>query len=224
MTFPIEYIPYVNTIILAVLLVLMVVGFVRGFMMSLIDLLGTFVILLVAYFVSPLLASTFTIAPHITFDVGVEVLNTIIIDRINQLFWFVVVFVVGSLVILFIKPVVKVVEKLPVIKQLNSLLGLVLGFVKGYIIALIAIFVLSTPLINNGRIVIENSWLGGIEESSGLVLQLLENPKEINEALQNVMNGNIISEEDKLALEEWLVSTITDAESLEKILEVLNRE
>lgn len=224
MTFPIEYIPYVNTIILAVLLVLMVVGFVRGFLMSLIDLLGTFVILLVAYFVSPLLASTFTIAPHITFDVGVEVLNTIIIDRINQLFWFVVVFVVGSLVILFIKPVVKVVEKLPVIKQLNSLLGLVLGFVKGYIIALIAIFVLSTPLINNGRIVIENSWLGGIEESSGLVLQLLENPKEINEALQNVMNGNIISEEDKLALEEWLVSTITDAESLEKILEVLNRE
>lgn len=224
MTFPIEYIPYVNTIILAVIIVLMIVGFVRGFMMSLIDLLGTFVILLVAYFVSPLLASTFTIAPHISFDVGVEALNVIIIDRINQLFWFVIVFVVGSLIILFMKPVVKVVGQLPVIKQVNSILGLVLGLIKGYIIALIAIFVLSTPLINNGRIVIDNTWLGSIEKSSGIVLQLLENPIEINEALQNVMNGNIISEEDMAALEEWLLSTISDAEVVEKILEVLNKE
>lgn len=224
MTFPIEYIPYVNTIILAVLLLLMVVGFVRGFMLSLIDLLGTFAILVIAYLVSPMLASMFSIAPHITFDVGVEALNLIIVERINQLFWFVIVFIVGSIVILFMKPVVKVVGQLPLIKQLNSILGLVLGFVKGYVIALIVIFVLSTPLINNGRIIIEETWLGSIEESSAVVLHLMENPKEINEVLQNVMNGNVISEEEMAALEEWLLSNISDPEAISKILEVLNKE
>ena len=52
----------------------------------------------------------------------------------------------------------------------------------------------------------------------------MENPKEINEVLQNVMNGNVISEEEMAALEEWLLSNISDPEAISKILEVLNKE
>lgn len=224
MTFPIEYIPYINTIIAVVFLVLMIEGFVRGFFISLIDLLGTFAMFIIAYLVSPLLASSFTIAPHIEINLGVEALNQLIIDRINQLFWFVIIFVIGQIIIACIKPVVKAVGKLPLIKQLNSLLGLGMGLIKGYILSLIVIFVLSTPLINNGRIVVQESWLGNIEESSSWIMQLVQNPKEINEIMQDIMNGNIISEEDKAAFEEWLIKNLSNQEELKGILDKLTTE
>lgn len=224
MTFPIEYIPYVNTIILVVLLFLLITGFIRGFMLSLIDLLGTFALLVLAYFISPFLATSFPIAPHMELNLGVEALNTLIVERINQLFWFVLIFVVGQIVLLFLKPIVKAIGALPLIKQVNSLLGLVLGAVKGYVLALIVIFILSTPLINNGRIVVEQSWLGSIEQSSSFVLELLENPKEINEIMQNIMNGNVISEEDKIALEEWLSKNLGEGQIIQDILDALNKE
>lgn len=224
MTFPIEYIPYVNTIILVVLLFLLITGFVRGFMLSLIDLLGTFALMVLAYFISPLLATSFPIAPHMELNLGVEALNTLIVERINQLFWFVLVFVVGQIVLLFLKPIVKTIGELPLIKQVNSLLGLGLGAIKGYVLALIVIFVLSTPLVNNGRIVVENSWLASIEKSSTFVLQILENPKEINEIMQNIMNGNVINEEDKKALEEWLSKNLGEGQIIQDILDALNKE
>ncbi|MBE6114481.1 MAG: CvpA family protein [Erysipelotrichaceae bacterium] len=215
MTLPLEYIPYVDIVLLVLLIILMITGFARGFLLSLIDLVGTFVMLLIAYFVSPILAANFSILTDLTIDVGVEALNLLIVDRINQLFWFVVVFVIGQVVILFLKPVVKVVCSIPLIKQINQILGLVLGAVKGYILALILIFVLSTPLITNGRVFVENTVLSKLEESSVLVLELLEDPKEINEILQNIINGNIISEEEKAELLEWLTSLVSEEELME---------
>ncbi|MBQ9986995.1 MAG: CvpA family protein [Erysipelotrichales bacterium] len=215
MTLPLEYIPYVDIVLLVLLIILMITGFARGFLLSLIDLVGTFAMLLIAYFISPILATNFSILTDLTIDVGVEALNLLIVDRINQLFWFVVVFVIGQVVILFLKPVVKVVCSIPLIKQINQILGLVLGAVKGYILALILIFVLSTPLITNGRVFVENTVLSKLEESSVLVLELLEDPKEINEILQNIINGNIISEEEKAELLEWLGSLVSEEELME---------
>lgn len=223
MTFPLEYISYVNIGLLVLLVLLMVAGFVRGFLLSLIDLVGTFVMLLIAYFVSPILATNFAIITDLQIDVGAEALSLLITERINELFWFVVVFIIGMIVILFLKPVVKVVCSIPLIKQINQVLGLILGAVKGYILALILIFVLSTPLVTNGREVVENTVLIHLEESSVLVLDVLEDPKMINEILQDIMNGNMITEEDKAELLEWLGSLVSE-EELNEIFKSLSLE
>lgn len=223
MTFPLEYISYVNIGLLVLLVLLMVAGFVRGFLLSLIDLVGTFVMLLIAYFVSPILATNFAIITDLQIDVGAEALSLLITERINELFWFVVVFIIGMIVILFLKPVVKVVCSIPLIKQINQVLGLILGAVKGYILALILIFVLSTPLVTNGREVVENTVLIHLEESSVLVLDVLEDPKMINEILQDIMNGNMITEEDKAELLEWLGSLVSE-EELKEIFKSLSLE
>lgn len=223
MTFPLEYISYVNIGLLVLLVLLMVAGFVRGFLLSLIDLVGTFVMLLIAYFVSPILATNFAIITDLQIDVGAEALSLLITERINELFWFVVVFIIGMIVILFLKPVVKVVCSIPLIKQINQVLGLILGAVKGYILALILIFVLSTPLVTNGREVVENTVLIYLEESSVLVLDVLEDPKMINEILQDIMNGNMITEEDRAELLEWLGSLVSE-EELKEIFKSLSLE
>ncbi|MBR3841544.1 MAG: CvpA family protein [Erysipelotrichales bacterium] len=220
MTFPLEYISYVDIAVLVVLTSSVFLGLKKGFLLSLIDLVGTIAIFVMAYILAPLFSDSIMLtSSFLTIDVGNEYLNTLILEKSNELLWFVVLFVVGSVLVLFIKPIFKALDELPVIKQLNHLLGGIFGAIKTYILCLVVVFILSTPIVRNGSIVIEDSILRYVEQSSTVVWELLDNPEEINNALQDIINDNGLSEDLVDSFKSWLAENIDDEKIIESIIE-----
>lgn len=219
MTFPNEYISYVNLVIVVAFAVSVLIGLKKGFLLSLIDLVGTVVIFFVAYFLSPAFAGMFQLTENIlNIDVGNQYLNELIIEKSNELLWFVILFVVGSILVALIKPLFKAIGSIPLIKQINHLLGAVFGVLKGYVWCLVAILIFNTPIIKNGGIVIERTWLQPIQESSQIIWKMLDNPEEISTILQDIINGNGVSEEVMDSFNEWLENNIDDEEIVNSII------
>ncbi len=220
MTFPLDYIGYLNIALVAVFVITIILGVKKGFLSSLLDFVGAIVVFLISYLIAPVLAGQFALASNfINIDVGNEFINQLIFDKSNELIWFVIIFVVGMIVVAVVKKVTDIVSKLPGIKQLNSLLGGVFGVIYGWIICLVVVFVFSTPLVKNGRIIIERSLLGDIEAKSSVVLNMMGNPEEFNNALQDIINGNGISSDYAEEFENWIRKYISDDDAIKKIID-----
>ena len=220
MSFPIEYISYVDIVILVVLIASVIMGLKKGLLLSLIDLVGTIAIFLMSYILAPLCADTMMLTDYfLTIDVGNEYLNTLILEKSNELLWFIILFVVGSVLVIFVKPIFKAIDELPIIKQLNHLLGGIFGALKTYILCLVFVFILNTPIIRNGSIVIEKTYLNYVDQSSTIIWEVLDNPEEINNALQDIINGNGLSEDLVESFKSWLAENIDDEKIIESIIE-----
>ena len=220
MTFPSEYISYIDIVIIVVLILSILIGLKKGFLLSLIDLIGTVAIFMMAYILAPLCSSSMMLINSlVNIDVGNEYLNVLIIEKSNELLWFVILFVVGSILVMFIKPIFKAIDELPLIKQLNHLLGGVFGIIKSYIVCLVFLFILNTPFIKNGSIVIERTLFKYIENSSVVVWEVLDNPEQINNVLQDIMNGNGIKEDLVDSFKIWLSENIDDEQIINSIIE-----
>ena len=220
MTFPIEYISYVDIALLFVLVITLIIGLKRGLLLSLIDLVGTIAIFIMSYILAPLCADMMMLtSSFLNIDVGNEYLNTLILEKSNELLWFIILFAVGSLLVLFIKPIFEAIDELPVIKQLNHLLGGVFGIVKTYVICLVFVFILNTPIIRNGGIVVEKTVLSYVDQSSTIIWELLDNPEDINNVLQDIINGNGIKEDLLDSFKSWLAENIDDEKIINSIIE-----
>ena len=220
MTFPIEYISYVDIALLFVLVITLIIGLKRGLLLSLIDLVGTIAIFIMSYILAPLCADMMMLtSSFLNIDVGNEYLNTLILEKSNELLWFIILFAVGSLLVLFIKPIFEAIDELPVIKQLNHLLGGVFGIVKTYVICLVFVFILNTPIIRNGGIIVEKTVLSYVDQSSTIIWELLDNPEDINNVLQDIINGNGIKEDLLDSFKSWLAENIDDEKIINSIIE-----
>lgn len=198
----------------------------KGFLLSLIDLIGTVVIFAVSYILAPLGAETIDLTSYfLNVDVGNEYLNALILEKSNEIVWFFAIFIGTSILLLMVKPIFKTIGKIPVIKQLNSLLGAIFGIVQAYVYCLLFIFLLSTPFIPNGSQIIEDSLLRYVESSSAILWNYIDNPSEVISMVQELMAEHTIDTEMIDEFKSWLNENIDDEEVINSIInEVIERK
>jgi len=100
------------------------IGYKKGFILSVLDLVSFAVSFFAAIFLAPLL--------------GNDLRETVI--------WFLVIFVVVYIALIIIKNMLNLLSKLPVIRKLNGFLGLVFGAICGLLYFTGAVLVLDTFL------------------------------------------------------------------------------
>lgn len=169
-----DYFIYIDIAIALIYLLLIIIGYKKGFLYELISLLYTGISLLASWFLAPILASLYPIVNYE--DHIVESMQTIskLIDLnpiLNTAIYFVIVFLVLKLIYWILALLIKGINKIPVIGKFNQILGIFAGILNATIITLALSMLLSLPVIDNGK-----------EIKDGTVF------KYVDEYSQNVMN------------------------------------
>jgi uncharacterized membrane protein required for colicin V production len=223
MTFPISWIIWITPILIVWLVLTVFIGYKRGFLIQLYNLLAIFAAVLFAWVLSEPFAKVFTIfRPEFDFF-NQPAIEDLILIKINTAVWFVILYIAISLLIMLGRPLVKAVGKIPGLKTINSMFGAVFSLIGWYVTVLILILLLSTPLVTNGQTVIEESALNDIKQYSTIFFDYANQRIEENVAIQRLLSGESLSLSDSASIRDWLLSQGISEEDIIKFLEGLNQ-
>ena len=175
----------------------------KGFLLSLLDILGFILALVVAYLFSSHLARMMPLLRGEDVIAQFPMIGLLIFYQVNTIVWFFILFVVISLILLLLRPALKSVNKIPLVGTVNQLLGAALEGLKALFFLWLLSLLLSTPLFSNGQALVETSLLNvyqtlAIESpfSAGLntdIIYKLSRQEELSEdeeaAIQTYVKG-----------------------------------
>lgn len=222
MTFPTSWIVWVTPVLIIWLVLSLWIGYKRGFLLQLYNLLALFAAVLFAWILSEPFAKVFTIFKP---DVGAfnqTAIEELIQIRINSALWFVILFIAISLLIMLGRPLIKAIGKIPGLKTINSFFGAVFALIGFYITVLILILLLSTPLITNGQTVVEESGLSVVKQYSSVFFDYASDRFEENAAIQKMISGETLTGADSASIRDWLLSQGISETDIIQFLEGLN--
>ena len=110
-------------------------------------------------------------------NVGMEVVAQNISVILVKLMVGLVLFLVVRIALIFVKAIISLVEKIPVIKQFNKAGGTIYGILEGLLIIYIALSIISviSPMIDNTGVLaaINNSYIGSFMYNHNILLEII---------------------------------------------------
>lgn len=203
-TIPYSILQYTNYLLLIWLLTALYRGYKRGLILQVVDMVTTFVSLLAAWVLSPIFQNVYQFVE--TSSNGFVSIADLVGMQTNRLIWFALLFVLIRIVLLVIKPLAVVISKMPLISQVNSSIGGVFSMVYFAIKLVILIAILGTPVVANGQEVIDSSVLKHVDSISKPILENVFTSLSKNDALQSIIYEQKLTDEQTIAITEWLQS------------------
>ena len=147
-----------DIIIIFFVMIMMILGYKKGFVVRLYDFVSTVLAILIAYAVSLPISQIwiiYSIEPPLQ-EIG---------NAVNHFFVFVIIFVIFKLACkilgIFIKPVIKKLFSILKITQfLDNFLGLVLSILESLLFVYIALVIIVSPIFSGGKEIIQQSIIG----------------------------------------------------------------
>lgn len=193
--FPQEFIVYLNAIWALFLVFVLYRGYKRGMLLQVVGLIGTFISLIIAWLFSDVFVNVYTFINYN--KTGISKFDMFVSDNANQMIWFLIIFVVIRLLMLVLTPIASMISKIPLIKQVNSILGALFSIVIYFVYMGLLILFLTLPVITNGNEIIENTLLKPIQSAMVPVTSFLEETVEKNTAIQSLLNNRGLSTSQK---------------------------
>ena len=220
MNIPLTMIPYINIIILVFFLLAMFLGYQRGLLYQVFSLLGILTAILVSWFFAPVVAKQVHIYPIEWCPFAYTEFVDVFYDKMNTLVWYIILFAIVMVVFALLKPLAKAVQKVPLLGKANQILGSLFGIIPALVLVLFMTYFLSTPIVKNGKDIIQQTWLGPIRNVTTNVVHILQKPYEVNEAIQKLIADPMsLTEEDTKLVLEWLIS---EHDSTDGVYEFVN--
>ncbi|MEF9962172.1 MAG: CvpA family protein [Erysipelotrichaceae bacterium] len=190
MIFPITFIPFLNIFIIVVTAFLAYSGYKSGLLLKALDCLSMIVIGLIAWFLSPMLAKSIHLYPANLTPMENTVVEPFFYNMMNRFLLFAIIFMFLLIVVLLLHPLFKGIGSLPIIAQLNKLLGILFGFVQSFIIIFIITIIFQTPLFANGNMIIESSYLNNVSKTTDGILFFASHTMEELRSVQKIVTPN----------------------------------
>ncbi len=216
---PEQYILYINIAVIALLLIELFLGYKKGFLEMGITAVRFILAFLGSRFLAPILAKAFTIWPqNWTIKALPEAMQGLFLEVANKVSWYVLIFVVCLILLFVLIHALKEVKDIPVLKQINGILGAALSLIVSLIIITLVTFVLSTPIFKNGNEVIDNSVLKPMKVVTSFLYEKVGQFAEESDLFNKLTGKN----KEKSQSEKDLAETIS--QTLEKFKESINYE
>lgn len=199
---PYTVLQYTNYLLLIWFLVALYRGYKRGMILQLVDMVTTFVSLLAAWILSPIFQGIYSFVD--SSSNGFVSIAQLIGVQTNRLIWFVLLFVAIRIVLLVVKPLATLISKMPLISQVNSSIGGVFSVAYFIVKMIILVYILGTPIIVNGQQIIDTSMLKHVQAISKPVVETVFASVSKNEALQSIILEQKLTDEQSIAITEWL--------------------
>lgn len=196
----------VNGIALAIVIVLMILGYKKGLARSILSLAGTALSFYIAWLLSGPLSRQIALYKSDLNDFTTALFSGITSAFINRILWFLICFLILRFVVFLLDKVLKGIHKIPGIHKIGGILGAAFGAVEAVIWMLVICVILETPLFSNGALIIQKSALGIVRDKSAELFTTFASPV-IGSDMYNEMKTNVeeISEEQVNAFEQWLI-------------------
>ena len=209
-----------NILLIIVVLLSIKTGYKNGLVLSIINLFGWLFALGVAWWLYPLLSGAFTIIP-ISLLGSDNVMSFVLQVYLNQIVWFLIVFfIIKILTTTIIKPIVKIIGKIPLVKEINGILGAVFGVIIALFYSIIACFILSMPIISNGEQIIDESLLRYTGDVSDKVFEVvMSNSDGIKKIFAFLDQSSELSPENIDKLNQWLEKNNIKQETIDEFWE-----
>lgn len=146
-----------DTIILFFVMIMIILGYKKGFVVRLYDFVSTLFVIFIAYTVSQPLSQgwiIYSIEPPLQ-EIG---------KTVNRFFVFVIIFIIFKLAFkilgIFIKPMIKKVFSILKITQFfDHFLGIILSFLESLLFVYLALAIIISPVLSGGKEMIQHSIL-----------------------------------------------------------------
>ena len=225
MTIPNEGMIVVNMIVIVLAVVNLIAGIRRGFLLQLVDTIGLIAALFAAWLFSPVLAGWVMLIPSSLNPLEGTLLAPFFQVMMNQLIWFIVLFLVCRLVLFLFKPLVKALGHLPLVRQVNQLLGALFGLVNTMIWMVILAVILLLPVFDNGQQIVDHTLLALPGKAAAVLNQrLAELPLDQQQMDQLTEGWNQLTDEDRQWIRDWLSEHSITPEQIEKLLDEMRGE
>lgn len=195
---------YIDIAILIIYIVLIIIGYKKGFLYELISLLYTGICLIIAWFISPILANLYPLINLSKDSFEAKVVDSFVNLNLlaNTITYFLIVFLVLKLLYFIISFIFKKFNKVPVIGKLNQILGILAGIFNATVVTLTLSMLLTLPLFKNGIEVKNKTVLVYISDISEKVVLDVINHVDFNN-IKNQTNQFDVNEARK-ELQMWL--------------------
>lgn len=193
--FPYDYTIYLNALLTLLFVFVLYRGYKRGMLLQIVGLMSTFVSMIIAWIFSDVFVAVFQFVNYS--KTGITAMDQFVSMNANRLIWFVILFVVIRLLMMVLTPIAAAISKLPLIKQVNSVMGGVFSIVTFFIYTILIIFFLSLPVITNGDYIVENTFLRPIKGVVVPTFSFLEDTIEKNDAIQSLIRNRGLSMSQK---------------------------
>lgn len=193
--FPYDYTIYLNALLALLFVFVLYRGYKRGMLLQIVGLISTFVSLIIAWIFSDVFVAVFQFVNYS--KTGITAMDQFVSMNANRLIWFVILFVVIRLLMMVLTPIAAAISKLPLIKQVNSVMGGVFSILTFFIYTILIIFFLSLPVVTNGDYIVENTFLRPIKGVVVPTFSFLEDTIEENDAIQSLIRNRGLSMSQK---------------------------
>lgn len=206
MLFPTEYIYILNIVVIAILALFAYSGYRQGFLLKILGCIGFMVCGFLAWALSSPFSKLLHLLPEDMSPMADTIAGPIFYDSINRILVFIVLFLVLGVIVLFLKPLLKMVGKLPVIHEVNTIFGTIIGAIQGEVVIVVITFVFGTPLFANGTKVIQDSFLSPVEPITEGVLFFASDRLEELKSIQKIVTpSTALTQEDVIYIKGWLM-------------------
>ena len=215
-----QYAIFFDLRLIAVLGILIIDGYRKGFFYKILSCLSFFLVLFICWRITPAIADVFAVFPKELAPFAKTNLAAFFYGYANRALIFVLLTAAFMLLLLVLRPLSKLFQKMPVISTINAMLGMAFGLVQGMLVVLIVYFVLNTPLVSNSKEFISASLIRYAKPFNDEVVLLAGDALNDYQMIEKGENADTKSLQE---FKVWLAAKgISDSDLAEFILSAVN--
>ncbi len=197
----------INLIALLLTIFFAVEGFKRGFLRSVLSLIGTIASFYLGWILSDNMSLAFPLVHNTSSSELLQQMSEQIYTFANRIIWFIILFLFFRLICLILDLLLKSLHSIPGYHYLSCILGMVFGFIETVFWILILCVFLECPLFSGGSVVVESSVLGTVEDIVTPISEDFFEPVINSNAFSKLGNNIDSMSEDKIQeIKDWLES------------------
>ena len=206
MTINTDWITYINIGVIIIYVIFMIMGARKGIIVQILSSLGTVISFIAAWRYCGFASGYYNLWPKdLTPMSEVPGFAQAVYSHLNELIWFILLFVIFRLLFLILEKLCSGLAGLPVIKEVSGLFGGVLGAVSATVWIMIICVVLNMPFFKNGREITGGSLIGKISDAVSGTVTEFAGPISASETIGNLYQGiSEFGDQDMEAIGGWL--------------------
>ena len=180
-------------------------GYNTGILRRLIGLVGSVISYWIAWILCGVFAKYINIVSVKSLGISGTPFEAIAKTYVNQIAWFILLFLVLRILFFVVDRIAKGVHKVPGLHAVSALLGAAFGVLEAFVWMVVITVLLHTPLFKNGSYIVENSLIKQVNQVTELVAKDYLGPLFSSEGFSKIgEDTKSLTDLQRNAVENWL--------------------
>ena len=180
-------------------------GYNTGILRRLIGLVGSIISYWIAWILCGVFAKYINIISAKSLGLSGTPFEAIAKTYVNQIAWFILLFLVLRILFFVVDRIAKGVHKVPGLHAVSALLGAAFGVLEAFVWMVVITVLLHTPLFKNGSYIVENSLIKQVNQVTEMVAKDYLGPLFSSEGFSKIgEDTKSLTDLQRNAVENWL--------------------